>query len=305
MPRSGTTWLARMLSTTERVMHIYEPLNPRRPPGRSPGVLRAPFPRGAFHYICQDNEAQYLDAYRDLVRFRYHLLAELRANHSRSDLELVASELPRFLRARLRRRRALVADPYAVFSAEWFARRLDFRVVVSVRHPAAVVSSHKRLGWRERLQDLLDQPLLVRDRLSPMRAELEDMLSRDEDVVGRASLLWRAVYGWVAELGERVPGVLLVRHEDLSRNPLERFERLYHALGVPFTDEAATAIARSTGAGNPEELDAAAPHETQLDSRANLDNWRRRLEPEEVARVRELTSDVAARFYPEEEWHGA
>ena len=34
----------------------------------------------------------------------------------------------------------------------------------------------------------------------------------------------------------------------------------------------------------------------RLDSRANLQVWRERLTPEEVARIRDLTADVAAQF---------
>jgi hypothetical protein len=34
----------------------------------------------------------------------------------------------------------------------------------------------------------------------------------------------------------------------------------------------------------------------RLDSRANLQVWRERLTPEQVARVRELTADVAAGY---------
>lgn len=44
------------------------------------------------------------------------------------------------------RSRPLVKDPFALFSAEWFADNFDAEVIVIVRHPAAVVSSIKRLG---------------------------------------------------------------------------------------------------------------------------------------------------------------
>ena len=41
----------------------------------------------------------------------------------------------------------------------------------------------------------------------------------------------------------------------------------------------------------------------QLDSRANLDNWKRRLSPNEIGRIRKLTEDVARFYYPEESWN--
>jgi hypothetical protein len=40
----------------------------------------------------------------------------------------------------------------------------------------------------------------------------------------------------------------------------------------------------------------------KLDSRANLDNWKKRLSTEEVARIREMTGKVSKLFYSDEEW---
>ena len=41
-----------------------------------------------------------------------------------------------------------------------------------------------------------------------------------------------------------------------------------------------------------------------LDSRAQVSRWKRELSPDEVARVREITADVAPLYYGEEEWTG-
>lgn len=297
-PRAGTTWVARMLEQSGQVAYINEPLNPRPRPGRSPALLAAPV-RHRFQYICEENEHEYVQAYRDLLRFRYRPLSDLRLHHAPSDVRLIAQLSAHFLRARLERRRALVADPYAVLSSEWLARRLGFRVVAVVRDPAAVVSSRKRLGWRIDLRQLLDQPLLVRDRLERYRADLEAMVDRRDDLVGQGSLLWRVVYDSLDQQRALSPEMIVVRHEDLSVDPLEGFRRLYRELGLDFSAHAARAIGRASGATNPSELDVRRPHTVQLDSRANLDNWRRRLEPAEVARIRALTSDVAERYYPD------
>jgi hypothetical protein len=70
-------------------------------------------------------------------------------------------------------RRTLIKDPFAVFSTAWFARKLNFKVVIAVRHPLAFVSSLKRLNWPFDFQDLLDQPLLMRDHLEPFRSQME------------------------------------------------------------------------------------------------------------------------------------
>ncbi|MET0227776.1 MAG: sulfotransferase family protein, partial [Actinomycetes bacterium] len=116
---------------------------------------------------------------------------------------------------RLRGRRALLDDPYAVFAAPWLARRVGCQVVVTVRDPVATVSSWRRLGWTPRLAELLAQPALVRDLLARFVPDLEAALDGDGDGgVGPASLLWRVIYGTVAGYRHELPGLEVVRHED-------------------------------------------------------------------------------------------
>jgi hypothetical protein len=85
MPRTATSWVGKMLEASGALVYVNEPLNPQRPPGRSPGVLRAEVEH-AFLYISEENERVWLPAFRDTVRLRYHPLAELRRNHRPYDL---------------------------------------------------------------------------------------------------------------------------------------------------------------------------------------------------------------------------
>ena len=55
IPRSGTSWVGKMLDAGGEVVYINEPLSDHRPPGRSPGVLAAP-DHHRFQYISEANE---------------------------------------------------------------------------------------------------------------------------------------------------------------------------------------------------------------------------------------------------------
>jgi Sulfotransferase family len=313
MPRTATSWVGKMLEASGRLVYVSEPLNPRHPPGRSPGVLRAEVTH-AFQYISEENEQAWLPAFRDTVRLRFHPLAELRRNHRPYDLARAVKYAAGFALGRLRGRRALLDDPYAVFAAPWLHRRVGCRVVVTVRDPVATVSSWRRLGWTPRLAELLAQPALVRDRLGRFVAELE--AAGGGDGVASASLLWRVIYATVAGYRTEIAGLEVVRHEDLSADPVPAFAGLYDRLGLPFGLDAERAILAATSAGSgwpgastsPRKgsvggamrwslsggLSRTAAH--RLDSRANLQVWRERLTPGEVARIREATADVASGF---------
>jgi Sulfotransferase family len=305
MPRTATSWVGKMLEAGGGLVYVNEPMNPQHPPGRSPGVLRAEVEH-AFQYISEEDEHRWLPAFRDTVRLRFHPLAELRRNHRPYDLARTLKYTAGFGLGRLRRRRALLDDPYAVFAAPWLARRVGCRVVVTVRDPVATVSSWRRLGWSPRLAELLAQPALVRDRLGRFRPELEAALAagRDGDGIGPPSLLWRVIYGTVAAYREEVPGLEVVRHEDLSADPVPAFATLYDRLGLPFGPGAERAIRAATEAGSGGgamrwSVSAGGVSKTaarRLDSRANLGVWRERLSDEEVAAIRRATADVAPSF---------
>jgi hypothetical protein len=309
MPRSGTSWVGKMLDASGSVVYVNEPLNPQHPPGGSPGVLRVDVSH-RFEYICAANEHRYLPAFRDLISLRYHALDEVKKNHSGPDLLRLAKYWSSFLRGRVRGRRPLVDDPFAVFSAGWFVERLDCDAIVIVRHPAAVVNSRKQLGHTIDFRHLLDQPLLMHDWLDPFRAEMEALRRGPTDVIGQGSLLWRMVYHVVDRQRAARPGLRVVRHEDLSFDPVREYASLYHGLGLAYTEAIRREIEAASGGPS-----RAASHSwsvsrrglsktgfRRLDSRAHAKRWRAELGPAEVARIRSLTEDVAARFYSDSDW---
>ena len=286
-----------MIAASPQVGYISEPLNMLH----RPGVLRMPT-RHWYTYICAENQDVYLPAFRETLRFRYHPWLELKSLRSLKDAARMTRDGAWFLSGWAARKRPLLKDPFAVFSAPWFAQTFGCQVVIAVRHPLAFVSSLKRLGWDFDLRDLLAQSCLMRDYLEPFRAEMEAVLATPEDVIAQGSLLWQMVYAVVDGFRATHPDFGVVRHEDLSRNPVEGYRALYASLGLAFTSGVQQTLQNSSASGNPGEVSTRRVHAVKLDSAANLSNWKKRLTDEEIARIRHLTADVACKFYPEETW---
>ncbi|MBK8422233.1 sulfotransferase [Candidatus Villigracilis saccharophilus] len=293
--RSGTTWVGRMLASNPQTAYISEPLNVlhRR------GVYRAEVDRW-YTYITEENESKYLPAFQELLGFRYHLLAEMFSLRSQKDLLRLGRDLAVFTKGRLLKQRPLLKDPFAVFSAPWFAQKMNCQVVITIRHPGGFASSLKRLDWPFDFNDLLKQPMLMRDHLEKDRADMENM--RADDIVGQSALLWRMIYRSVHATRSLFPDFKIVRHEDLSLDPAAGYKSLYESLGLTFDDKVRDTIINSSSSENPAELSKKKVHSVKLDSRANMDNWKKRLTAAEIVRIRKMTEDVSHLFYSDNEW---
>jgi len=296
--RSGTTWVGKMLATDPQVTYISEPLNVLH----RPGVMQVPTTQW-YTYICNENEDRYQSALRELLRFQYHPWLEVKSLRTLKDFIRMWRDGGTFLKGRLFSRLPLIKDPFAVFSTEWFANNLDCDVVIVVRHPAAVASSLVRLGWKFNFSDLLNQPLLMRDWLEPFRGDMEAIDGSNQDVIYQSSLLWRMIYQVVDNLRTRHPEFIVIRHEDVSLDPLDQFEQLFQDLDLDFSQSVKQQIINSSNARNPKEVSRQKVHSVRVDSRANIENWKQRLTHSDIDRVRDLTGDVASLFYSEDDWH--
>jgi hypothetical protein len=294
--RTGTTWVGKMLSADPHTAYISEPLNLLH----RPGVLGACV-KHWYTYISDKNGAAFFSAFAELLGFHYHLLDEVKSLRSSRDFFRMGRDLGTFLRGQALHQRPLLKDPFAVFSLPWFVERLNCRVVVTVRHPAGFASSLKRLNWPFDFNDLLNQPLLMQDYLEPYRRAMQE--AKADDIIGQAGLLWVMVYQVVHSIRQRIPSVQVVRHEDLSLDPVSGYRTLYGSLGLDFTSRVEQIILNSSSSENPGEVSRKKVHAVKLDSRANLDNWKRRLTSDEITRIRRVTEEVAHIYYPEVKWN--
>lgn len=293
--RSGTTWVGKMLAADAMTAYISEPLNVLH----RPGVFRVKV-KNWYQYICDENGQDYLPAFQDLLEFDYYLWDEIRSLRSRKDFLRMGRDFLIFYNGLMRGQRALLKDPFAVFSTPWFAKHLNCKIVITIRHPAAFVSSLKRLNWFFDFRNLLDQPLLMRDHLERYRDEMGSI--RPEDIIGQAALLWKMIYCSVHETQELHPDFIVIRHEDLSRDPISGYRDLYRSLDLEFTPRVEKTILNSSSSENPVELSRKKVHGFKLDSRANISVWKKRLSVEEIDRIRTMTEEISAIYYSEAEW---
>ncbi len=298
--RSGSTFVGKMLSASRKVGYIHEPFN------KDFGLKEID---RWFLYITKggSHEAAFRPIIERLLAGRAHfkrpppekastgLLPRISRSIfvSRSNLQYVGAMLdPRVTRY-------LIKDPIACMSSEFLHREFGMDVVIVVRHPAAFVSSVKRMGWPISLDNFRGQPELIKDHLaSVIGAYGLDRLSPIE----ANALHWVCIYSVLDTFSRRNPRMIVVRHEDLSRNSQVQFRELYERLGISFTRRCQDVIEIHTSDRNPRDPTDGHVHTLARNSKANIDRWKELLCEHEVQRVKEITEHLASRYYSSDEW---
>lgn len=300
--RSGTTWAGRVLGTAPGVAAIHEPFNKDHPVG-----VFAHRWSHQYAYVTDGGHAtkEIERAMADTLDFRYRPLLHLGQPETLLRTAGVLRDLPRFwYRRHLSRPRPLIKDPIALLSAEWLSERFDMEVMIMVRHPGAFAGSYRRIAEPNRFADLAHQEALMEGPLALYVEEVERG-ARTVDPIEQAAILWRILYSIVVRYQDRHPDWEVVRHEDLSFDPNRAFLDLFERFGLSFTEKTRRFIDRTTNNLNPVEAPEGRLHHIRRNSRDNVRVWQRRLSPEEIARVRDLTEDVAGRFYTDSSWSGS
>lgn len=297
--RSGTTWVGRIIAESGVVGYLHEPFN-RWESREHPGAYGTPVPWW-YLYVCKENESAYREPMQKMLRFRYSLSGGLRRSGP-AHAERLIREHRLFRAYRLSNSRPLVKDPFALFSAEWFAETFDAAVVVMIRHPAAIASSIMWLGWEAPFHDFLAQPLLMRGPLHPFEAQLRQWERAGGDAIEESALLWNTIHGVVDAYREKHKDWIFLRHEDVSRDPLLHFRRLFERLGLELTPAVERAIRERSSAANPSDVGLEAAYSLWRDSASAIWNWKKRLTMTEIERIREGTRELAPKFYSEVDW---
>jgi hypothetical protein len=293
--RSGSTWVGQMIASHPKVVYLWEPFNP--------GALRTPA-KYWYHHVTPADEEQFRAFLQPYLTFRYPWWADVK---DRVHPRRIVGATYRTALCWWRRQtgcRTLMKDPSALFSAEWLAKTYGMNVVVLIRHPAAYVSSLKRLRWGVWYSDLWNQRALMEDHLAPFYDEVRRCMEHLPDLLGQAILLWRIIHHVIRRFQQDHPDWIYLRHEDLSRRPMEEFQSLLGRLGLDMPPCVRQAIETHTSAENPREAPERIAHQLKRDSQGNIWNWRTRLRPEEIARVRKATEDIAPYFYSDADWYG-
>lgn len=271
MPRSGTTWLARLLATSPGVaMAGREPMNPRGRQYALGGTLDG---WARLTELTRRQRFLLRSAYRGWNPFVY----------SRFGTRQWAGPLPRT--------RLVVKDPYAMLSTPAVVAATGAVPVLVYRHPGAVLASYRRVGWTPRLDELAR--IVATARTNESLPDLP-MIPAPGDVSPAVEIgvFWAALHELaLADAAEA--GTVIVSHTELAAGGPDAGRVLAERLGLTWSSEMAAELSKEP-AGHT--VPGAQLHNFDRAPAAVADEWRNRLEAEEIERVEQVSAETLARL---------
>ncbi len=268
VPRSGTTWLARTLASgSGAAMPGREPMNPRGGQyalgGSVSGWVRLTTLTGA-------QRRRLRAAYRGINPLVY----------GRYGIRQWSAWLPRT--------RIVVKDPFAMLSLPQLSAATGAQPVLVFRHPGAVLSSYRRMGWTADLEEL--RAVLPGDL---------NGLPDDLDEVSRMGHFWAALNRTALSDLEGLPRALVVSHQALVRGGDTATRRLFGLCGLATApgDQAPPPTTESAGApdhpgvGRP---DSGALHRFDRSAGELTGGWRSTVSDDELHRLEDIAGRVLA-----------
>lgn len=276
MPRSGTTWLARLLASAPgTAMTGREPMNPHRRQYALAGTLRgwtelaAPSPR---------QERALRRAYRGRTPFVF----------GRYGRRQWAAPAPWT--------RVIVKDPYAMLSIATVARVTSASTVLVFRHPAAALVSYRRMGWQPSLDEVRAVQHAHTRNHSGTSAALPVPAAGELDQAETIARFWSALYEIALDHAAESGDLVIVSHEELSGTGAPAARCLFDRLGLRWSDEAAAEMARESAAARAAEHQTRELHQLDRAPMAVATAWRDQLDPHDLDIVERVSGSVHRRL---------
>lgn len=268
VPRSGTTWLARQLAGAPGcAMTGREPMNPKAGQYQLAGTVST---WTSIQTASPRQRSALRRAYSGLVPRTYG-----RYGHRQWFAPLPGT-------------RIVVKDPFAVLSVRAIVGVTDAQPVLVYRHPAAVLSSYRRMGWKPSVETLA----------AALGAEQVRPLTGVEDEVSAMGWFWATLNEIALRDVCETPGGVVVSHEELAAGGVPALQKLFEVCGLGWNASTEQGLRPEQASSRPA-ASAEEDHRLHRLDRPSGDvarAWRDRADEAELVRLDDLTADVLQRL---------
>jgi len=305
--RSGTTWVGRTINQHPSIHYIHEPFNLEHQnflfnnpckkwfyhPSDDRDVLTT---NANMEKLVQKNAEPKLIKLGKLAINSLQNGWRLRSEYANTSSPFVSSiifELEKLAYQIRNQPRFLIKDPFAVLAIEWFVNEFDFQPICLIRNPIAFVGSIKKWNWEFDATNNLSKDY-IKNFLPKNLSDKLEKPNQPENLVDQGILLWNIIHYSIATDIEKHPEWCFVRQEDIARDPINNFRKIFSYINLEFTPKIEDHIIKMTTASSKE---ASTSDFQPRNSTESLNTWQLRLTKDETAKIVRETEEIAQKFY--------
>ncbi|MEO1690290.1 MAG: hypothetical protein AAFR63_02000 [Cyanobacteria bacterium J06631_6] len=299
VPRSGTTFVGKVLSMPLEVDYLHEPFNPQC---GMVGLDRW------YPYVRHQLDTEEMQSFDQIAKNLFSYDFEFKKYVPRKDpwqrklaKTLVGSRGEfyfRMAKLNLFHRAAVIKDPIGNLLTEYLYHNFQVKPVIVVKHPLSFIASLKRVNWWIQTSWITEgQPHLIEDYFSD---ELDFIDREYNSLLEGSAAYWRATYKVLLEQADKYPDWQVVTIEELSNNPIEVFQKLYSRLELPWSNSVQRQILKLTqSSNNSTDAQGGKVQDFNRNSKDIFAMRRKSLADQERQLIFDIVQDVALKVYPE------
>jgi hypothetical protein len=300
-PRSGTTFVGRVINFSNETNYLWEPFNQN---------YRKGIP-DYYPYLGESSSKSKINSYDIIIKNTINftdLKPKIKFLDSDNYFVFLLKKIGinrTFIRYRLsqlrniffNKRNSIFKDPVGIFLSEHLIKKYNFKIVFVIRHPAAIFNSRKKLNWIfnyynwEKQEDFLNDFFRERKNCD---------INYEKNILLNSSLHWLTCYDYIKSIYQIFPeNTHLVRHEDLCFNPIDNFKKLFEFLDLEYNGKIKSNIINLTSGNKIEKSTTDLAKLEKRNAEKLVFKWKNNISEKELSKIRDITYKTSHYFYPE------
>ena len=301
-PRSGTTFLGKILSFPLTVNYIWEPFNKN---------YRLGIPD--YYPYLSDNSSQdkfkvYDKIINDTINLK-NLTPVVIINKGDGIIKRKVKKIginkttylwykkPIIKKYLLNPKTTVYKDPIGIYLSQYLIEKYDFKIIGVIRHPAAVISSRENLKWRFNFNWWKQQKELYDDLYSKFDKQRDNY---PNCFVSEAAFHWLTCYSYLHNIYTRYPNnCIIVRHEDICENPVLETGKMYKWLNIKISKRCISKIRKITSGRNIERTSENLAKLENRNAKELVYKWKSRINEDQLNLIMKITNKISNIYYKE------
>ena len=307
IPRSGSSWVGRVLSQASNTQYIHEPDNEKKkiiPLLLKKNVHRFPAFEGgmkdSFYYLLWKKSL--LGGYSNFSKLvtlifkpksNYENYIKYKCNNHFNDIYSIADSLLLSILGKIihislfwkrAKRRVIVKSVHSVLSIDWLMNTFNIRLVVLVRHPANVIASYLKMNMSDADREV-KVPEIGQNHIKEyiMERNLRD------DKLGRMAIQVCSFYKYIELMTNKHSQIKLIKHEDLCQDPVGKFKDLFSYLNLNWSKKVEDFLNEKNRLGDGYKISRIASKEA--------DKYKKNLSLEQIKKIEEICLNFNLELY--------